>query len=73
MHNVTSHGGASLIICVIFFKVFLLIFQVIDWLNITVDAHFAQLVLSIEARKLLVDLHQTVESQVRFLNILTSE
>ena len=36
-------------------------------MNLTVDAHFAQLVLSVEARTLLVDLHQTVESQVRTL------
>ena len=38
--------------------------QVVEWISMLVDAHFAQLVLSIEARKLLVDLHQVVDSQV---------
>ncbi|XP_074649320.1 nucleolar protein 11-like isoform X2 [Tubulanus polymorphus] len=41
----------------------LTILQIVDWLCLLLDAHFAQLILSTDARSILVELHQITESQ----------
>ncbi|XP_013417613.1 nucleolar protein 11 [Lingula anatina] len=46
--------------------------QVVDWLSLLLDAHCQQLILSPDARTLLADLHQVVESQVQFYDELVS-
>ena len=40
-------------------------FQVVNWLCHVLDSHFTQLVLSTEARDILLELHAIVEAQVR--------
>ena len=41
-------------------------------MNIVVDAHFTQLVLSPAAHPLLVELHQVIQNQVHFIDELIS-
>ncbi|KAK2157573.1 hypothetical protein NP493_1865g00025 [Ridgeia piscesae] len=44
--------------------------KVVDWASVVLDAHLTQMVLSTEARKVLVELHQVVMEQVHFYDEL---
>ncbi|XP_064618116.1 nucleolar protein 11-like [Liolophura sinensis] len=46
--------------------------QVVDWMCLLVDAHATQLILSPDARPVLVDLHQLVHEQLEFYDELIS-
>ncbi|VDI05098.1 rabphilin-3A [Mytilus galloprovincialis] len=46
--------------------------QVVDWLCCILDGHFTQLIISPDARGVLVHLHSIVESQVEFYDQLVS-
>ncbi|KAI0218318.1 Nucleolar protein 11-like [Lamellibrachia satsuma] len=46
--------------------------KVVDWASVLLDAHLTQMVLSPEARKILVELHQVVVNQVHFYDELVS-
>ena len=46
--------------------------QVVDWLCGVLDGHFTQLIISPDARVVLVNLHSIVESQVKFYDDLLS-
>ncbi|XP_064643048.1 nucleolar protein 11-like [Lineus longissimus] len=47
-------------------------FQVVDWINLLLDAHFTQLVLSADAHTTLVKMHETVSAQVSLHDELVS-
>ncbi|XP_033755489.1 nucleolar protein 11-like [Pecten maximus] len=46
--------------------------QIADWICVTLDAHITQLIISPDARLLLINLHTCVASQVQFYDELSS-